>query len=159
MVGAGRLPPRTAPVVIHLDDELPDAGAAPAVPEPLPEGRAMQAAAHLATARRPASVRFALWAFGALFSFVLSVAAWNFVTGLFAPTKAIWSVDNRTAGFRLCGEDSKGVRVECRIGGSDLNPYLALAVQIAAGLRGIEEKLDLAVALEAGLRRARQAAF
>lgn len=76
--------PRAAPVVIHLDDELPDAGAAPAVPEPLPEGRAMQAAAHLATARRPASVRFALWAFGALFSFVLSVAAWNFVTGLFA---------------------------------------------------------------------------
>ncbi|HBB82188.1 MAG TPA: hypothetical protein DC031_02690, partial [Sulfitobacter sp.] len=38
-----------------------------------------------------------------------------------------WSVDNRTAGFRLCGAGTKGVRVECRIGGSDLNPYLAQA--------------------------------
>lgn len=75
--------PPVAPVVIHLEDEPPDAGAAPAVPDPLPEGRAMQAAARLATARRPVSVRFALWAFGALFSFALSVAAWNFVTGLF----------------------------------------------------------------------------
>lgn len=68
----------------------------------------------------------------------------RFVKGTFAPTKTVWSVDNRTAGFRLCGEGTKAVRVECRIGGSDLNPYLALAVLLAAGLRGIEEKLDLA---------------
>ena len=64
--------------------------------------------------------------------------------GTFAPTKTVWSVDNRTAGFRLCGEGTKGVRVECRIGGSDLNPYLALAVQIAAGIKGIEDKMELA---------------
>jgi glutamine synthetase len=46
----------------------------------------------------------------------------RFQAGTFAPTKAIWSRDNRTAGFRLCGEGSKGVRIECRIGGADLNP-------------------------------------
>lgn len=67
----------------------------------------------------------------------------RFQRGTFAPTRIIWSVDNRTAGFRLCGENSKGVRVECRIGGSDLNPYLAMAVQLAAGIAGIEEGLTL----------------
>ena len=68
----------------------------------------------------------------------------RFAKGTFAPTKTVWSVDNRTAGFRLCGADSKGVRVECRVGGSDLNPYLAQAVMLAAGMQGIEEKLELA---------------
>jgi glutamine synthetase len=70
----------------------------------------------------------------------------RFSKGTFAPTKTVWSVDNRTAGFRLCGENTKGVRVECRIGGSDLNPYLAQAVMIAAGIKGIEEKMELAPA-------------
>ena len=70
----------------------------------------------------------------------------RFSKGTFAPTKTVWSVDNRTAGFRLCGENTKGVRVECRIGGSDLNPYLAQAVMIAAGIKGIEEKMKLAPA-------------
>ncbi|MBT56468.1 MAG: glutamine synthetase [Mameliella sp.] len=68
----------------------------------------------------------------------------RFAKGTFAPTKTVWSVDNRTAGFRLCGEGSKGVRVECRIGGSDLNPYLAQAAMLAAGIKGIEDKMDLA---------------
>ncbi|WP_322865326.1 glutamine synthetase family protein [Aquicoccus sp. G2-2] len=68
----------------------------------------------------------------------------RFMKGTFAPTKSVWSVDNRTAGFRLCGAGTKAVRMECRIGGSDLNPYLALATQLAAGLAGIEEKLELA---------------
>ncbi|MCA0997724.1 glutamine synthetase family protein [Alloyangia pacifica] len=67
----------------------------------------------------------------------------RFAPGTFAPTKTAWSIDNRTAGFRLVGEDSKGVRIECRIPGSDMNPYLACAAQLAAGLAGIEEKLDL----------------
>jgi len=67
----------------------------------------------------------------------------RFQVGTFAPTKAIWSRDNRTAGFRLCGEETKGVRIECRIGGADLNPYLAFAALIAAGLKGIEDKLPL----------------
>ena len=67
----------------------------------------------------------------------------RFQVGTFAPTKAIWSRDNRTAGFRLCGEDTKAIRIECRIGGADLNPYLAFAALLAAGLAGIEEKLEL----------------
>jgi glutamine synthetase len=67
----------------------------------------------------------------------------RFQVGTFAPTRAIWSLDNRTAGFRLCGADSKAIRIECRIGGADLNPYLAFAALIAAGLAGIEQNLTL----------------
>ena len=67
----------------------------------------------------------------------------RFQKGTFAPTGTAWSVDNRTAGFRLCGEGTKAVRVECRIGGSDMNPYLAMAAQLAAGLKGIKEGLEL----------------
>ncbi|MEL0439085.1 glutamine synthetase family protein [Phycobacter sp. K97] len=70
----------------------------------------------------------------------------RFMKGTFAPTRIIWSVDNRTAGFRLCGEGTKAVRVECRVGGSDINPYLAMAAQLAAGIAGIEEQLELAPA-------------
>jgi glutamine synthetase len=67
----------------------------------------------------------------------------RFQAGTFAPTKIMWSEDNRTAGFRLCGEGSKAIRMECRIGGADLNPYLAFAALIAAGLAGLDEKLEL----------------
>jgi len=67
----------------------------------------------------------------------------RFVAGTFAPTKTVWSVDNRTAGFRLVGEATKGLRVECRIPGSDINPYLACAAQIASGIAGIEAGLTL----------------
>ncbi len=67
----------------------------------------------------------------------------RFQVGTFAPTKAIWSRDNRTAGFRLVGEQSSSIRVECRIGGADLNPHLAFAALIAAGLAGIDEELEL----------------
>ena len=67
----------------------------------------------------------------------------RFTVGLFAPTKAVWSMDNRTAGFRVCGEGTKAVRVECRIGGSDLNPHLACAALLAAGLDGVERGLEL----------------
>ncbi len=67
----------------------------------------------------------------------------RFTVGMFAPTKIVWSADNRTAGFRVCGEHTKGVRVECRIPGSDVNPYLTCAALLAAGLDGIERKLEL----------------
>ncbi|MGP6088965.1 glutamine synthetase family protein [Antarctobacter jejuensis] len=67
----------------------------------------------------------------------------RFAKGTFAPTQVVWSVDNRTAAFRLCGDGTKAVRVECRTPGADMNPYLALAAMLAAGLKGIEEKLDL----------------
>jgi glutamine synthetase len=67
----------------------------------------------------------------------------RFCVGMFAPTRIVWSTDNRTAGYRVCGADTKAVRVECRVGGADLNPYLALAAQLAAGLDGIERGLTL----------------
>lgn len=62
----------------------------------------------------------------------------RFLPGTFAPTKIAWSQDNRTAGYRLVGDGTKGVRIECRIPGSDVNPYLACAALLAAGLAGIE---------------------
>ncbi len=67
----------------------------------------------------------------------------RFTIGMFAPTKAVWSADNRTAGFRVCGAHSKAIRVECRIPGSDVNPYLVCAALLAAGIAGIEQKLAL----------------
>jgi glutamine synthetase len=67
----------------------------------------------------------------------------RFQRGSFAPTRIIWSIDNRTAGFRLCGDGTKAVRIECRVGGSDINPYLAMAAMLAAGIKGIEEGLEL----------------
>lgn len=67
----------------------------------------------------------------------------RFVAGTFAPTKTVWSMDNRTAGFRVCAADTRNVRIECRIGGADLNPYLAMAALLAAGLDGIEHKRAL----------------
>jgi glutamine synthetase len=67
----------------------------------------------------------------------------RYQAGTFAPTKAVWSMDNRTAGYRVCGADTKAVRVECRVGGSDLNPYLAYAGLLAAGIDGIERGLEL----------------
>ncbi|HEV7436617.1 MAG TPA: glutamine synthetase family protein [Pseudorhizobium sp.] len=72
----------------------------------------------------------------------------RFMAGTFAPTKAIWSKDNRTAGYRLCGDSTKGIRIECRVGGSDLNPYLAMAALLAAGIDGIENRMELEPAFE-----------
>ncbi len=78
----------------------------------------------------------------------------RFCVGMFAPTKAVWSADNRTAGFRLCGEQTKGIRVECRIPGSDVNPYLCCAALLAAGLDGIEKKMELEPEMRGDMYRA-----
>lgn len=64
----------------------------------------------------------------------------RYQAGSFAPTRIACGWDNRTCGFRLCGEDA-GFRVENRIPGADANPYLAFAATIAAGLHGIEKQL------------------
>jgi glutamine synthetase len=64
----------------------------------------------------------------------------RYQSGSFAPTRIVVGWDNRTCGFRLCGEGS-GFRVENRIPGADANPYLAFAATIAAGLHGIKNKL------------------
>jgi glutamine synthetase len=66
----------------------------------------------------------------------------RFSAGSFAPTAIAWGHDNRTCSFRVVGHDA-GLRMENRSGGADLNPYLALAATIAAGLRGIDEQLVL----------------
>ena len=58
-----------------------------------------------------------------------------------APTRMAWSHDNRTVGYRVVGQ-GKAFRIENRMPGADANPYLALAAMLAAGLAGIEEKLD-----------------
>jgi len=60
----------------------------------------------------------------------------RYQSGSFAPTRIVAGWDNRTCGFRLCGEGG-GFRVENRIPGADANPYLAFAATIAAGLHGI----------------------
>lgn len=59
----------------------------------------------------------------------------------FAPTRIAWAKDNRTCGFRVVGEKDS-CRVENRIPGADANPYLAFAATIAAGLYGIEKRLE-----------------
>ncbi len=65
----------------------------------------------------------------------------RFQAGSFAPTRIAWSMDNRTSGFRVLGH-GPSLRVECRIPGGDVNPYLAYAALLAAGLHGIENKLE-----------------
>ncbi|MBI2218752.1 MAG: glutamine synthetase [Candidatus Rokubacteria bacterium] len=64
----------------------------------------------------------------------------RYQSGSFAPTRIVAGWDNRTCGFRLCGEGASR-RVENRIPGADANPYLAFAATIAAGLHGITQKL------------------
>lgn len=59
----------------------------------------------------------------------------------FAPTRLAWARDNRTCGFRVVGE-GHSLRVENRIPGADANPYLALAATIAAGMHGLENKIE-----------------
>ena len=65
----------------------------------------------------------------------------RFQAGSWAPTATAWSPDNRTAGFRVVGSGSS-LRIECRIPGADVNPYLAYSAVIASGLAGIEGKIE-----------------
>jgi glutamine synthetase len=71
----------------------------------------------------------------------------RYAAGSWAPTTLAWGHDNRTCGFRIVGHDS-ALRAETRIPGGDVNPYLAFAAVLAAGLYGIENELDLPPALE-----------
>jgi len=61
--------------------------------------------------------------------------------GSWAPTRLAWSYDNRTAGFRVVGRD-QSLRIECRIPGADVNPYLAFAGVLAAGMDGIANRIE-----------------
>lgn len=71
----------------------------------------------------------------------------RYASGSWAPTTLAWGHDNRTCGFRIVGH-GKSLRTETRIPGGDVNPYLAFAAVIAAGLYGIEQGLELPPPLE-----------
>ncbi len=65
------------------------------------------------------------------------------VDGFWAPVKPTWGIDNRTASFRVIAGSPSATRLETRCPGADVNPYLAMAAVIAAGLHGIEQGLKL----------------
>jgi glutamine synthetase len=71
----------------------------------------------------------------------------RYAAGSWAPTTLAWGHDNRTCGFRIVGH-GRGLRAETRIPGGDVNPYLAFAALLAAGLDGIESGLELPPQLE-----------
>ncbi|HET7760701.1 MAG TPA: glutamine synthetase family protein [Gaiellaceae bacterium] len=71
----------------------------------------------------------------------------RYTAGSWAPTTLAWGHDNRTCGFRIVGH-GPSKRVETRIPGGDVNPYLAFAALIAAGIHGIEQELELPEPLE-----------
>jgi glutamine synthetase len=78
----------------------------------------------------------------------------RYVAGSFAPTGIAWSFDNRTAGFRIVGH-GQSLRIECRAAGADANPYLAFAATLAAGLDGIEHRIEPPPAFEGDVYAAR----
>lgn len=65
------------------------------------------------------------------------------VEGAWAPTTNTWGVDNRTTAFRVIPGNEKSARLESRVVGSDVNPYLAMAASLASGLYGIKNNLSL----------------
>ena len=71
----------------------------------------------------------------------------RFADGSFAPTAVAWGEDNRTCAIRAVGH-GHSLRFENRLPGADVNPYLALAAMIAAGLHGIDQELELEPPLE-----------
>ena len=71
----------------------------------------------------------------------------RFVEGSFAPTALLWGIDNRTCAFRVVGH-GPSLRVECRVPGGDVNPYMAVAALVAAGLAGLDEALELTPAFQ-----------
>ena len=82
----------------------------------------------------------------------------RYAAGSWAPTTLAWGHDNRTCGYRVVGH-GQGLRVETRIPGGDVNPYLAFAAIIASGLHGIEQELRLAPALEGNAYESRADRF
>jgi glutamine synthetase len=66
----------------------------------------------------------------------------RFAAGSFAPTAVAWGRDNRTCALRVVGHGD-ALRIELRLPGADVNPYLALSAMIAAGLHGLDNELEL----------------
>jgi glutamine synthetase len=71
----------------------------------------------------------------------------RFVEGSFAPTAVAWGKDNRTCSMRVVGH-GESLRMENRLPGGDVNPYLALSAMIAAGLHGVDKELELEAPFE-----------
>ena len=72
------------------------------------------------------------------------------VEGYWAPTRVTWGADNRTVCMRVIPGGERSTRLELRVGGADLNPYLAVAGALAAGLYGIENGLELTTPMTEG---------
>ncbi len=79
----------------------------------------------------------------------------RYAAGSFAPTTVAWGHDNRTCSLRVIGHGAS-LRFENRVGGADLNPYMALSAIIASGLHGIDAELELEPALEGSAYAARE---
>jgi len=96
------------------------------------------------------------WFLGGLLAHARELTLWlaptpnsykRFRPGTFAPTGVAWSYDNRTAGFRVVGR-GPSLRIECRVPGADANPYLVYAALLAAGLAGVERRIEPGPAFE-----------
>ena len=72
------------------------------------------------------------------------------VEGMWAPTTLTWGLDNRTTAIRVITGSEKSTRIENRVVGSDMNPYLAMAASLASGLYGIKNKLKLVTPMTVG---------
>ncbi|MCC6616049.1 MAG: glutamine synthetase [Anaerolineae bacterium] len=78
----------------------------------------------------------------------------RYQAGSWAPTSLAWSADNRTAGFRVVGQ-GKSLRIESRIPGADINPYLTYAAALASGLDGIRNQIEPPPSFEGDVYSAR----
>lgn len=81
----------------------------------------------------------------------------RYKAGSWAPTRLAWSYDNRTAAFRVLGRGDS-LRIECRIPGADVNPYLCFAAALASGLDGIARRLEPPPAFQGDSYKARDLA-
>ncbi len=72
------------------------------------------------------------------------------ISGSWAATSRSWGVENRTTALRVINHGENSMRLETRVPGSDINPYLAMAAALASGLYGIEHKLPLNISATEG---------
>ena len=67
----------------------------------------------------------------------------RYVEGSWSPTSVSWGIENRTTALRVINHQSESMRVEHRVPGADVNPYLSMAAALASGLYGIKHQLEL----------------
>ncbi|MFD5088564.1 glutamine synthetase family protein [Kitasatospora sp. NPDC058201] len=118
----------------HIHLSLRDAVGAPAFADP--DGRMTDTMRHFLAGQLLALREFTLLYAPNINSYK------RYRPGSFAPTAVAWGRDNRTCAYRVVGR-GPGLRMENRVPGGDVNPYLAVAGMIAAGLHGVQQKLEL----------------